>query len=201
MTPPILRKVCYTVNSGGYEQPHKPAVVTDDWDYYTITAPSKGVRFQRNAKILPPMWDSYDISVWHDGNIQVNCNLNDFIADNLSTDLSLMRHSGWDCVYREAEAIKATKKDKPEIIDAQVKRYLDDGYPLCNGMVATGVMIRKHTKPMKDFCKKWWKEVEKGSHRDQMSFNYVMSKKPLKYNMFPMECLNNKEFIYHQHGS
>ena len=85
-----------------------------------------------------------------------------------------MKHPQRDCVYLEAQACKYLKKDTSQFIDPQIQRYRAEGYPTHNGMVATGVLARKHTPRVLEFCNAWWQELDKSSHRDQLSFNYTL---------------------------
>ncbi len=194
-----LRKIVYTIITGGYESHKAPQQLTDDWDYVQVVSPGKSQRYAREFKLLPPFWNEYDLSIWHDGNIQINCDLDQFVKENFNTGLAVMKHPGWDCVYQEGKIVKSSNKDKSEVVDAQLKKYMEEGYPLCNGLVATGVMIRKHTKDVKKFCELWWKELQNGSLRDQLSFNYVMWKNEIPYNLIDWNILDSNEFIYHHH--
>lgn len=47
-------------------------------------------------------------------------------------------------MYDEAEACINFKKDDPEIIRAQIDRYKREGYKADNGLIANGIMFRKH---------------------------------------------------------
>ena len=65
-------------------------------------------------------------------------------------------------------------KDKSEITKPQMERYKKEGFPEEYGLLQSNIMLRKHNnadciKLMED----WFKELKNGSHRDQLSFNYV----------------------------
>ena len=41
----------------------------------------------------------------------------------------------------------------------QMEGYLSDGYPVANGLVGTGLMIRNHrSKKVEEFMNSWWNE-------------------------------------------
>lgn len=82
----------------------------------------------------------------------------------------MLRH----CIYDEAEMCKRLHKDSAVVIDAQMSRYRNEGYPVKAGMIESGVILRKHNDPRcKALCNMWAAEVMKHSRRDQLSFNYI----------------------------
>ena len=135
------------------------------------------VKQQRMVKICPHRWlPQYDASLWIDGSIQLCGNAADLLKMYdlskcpLYTRVHLQRH----CIYEEANACKILKKDLPEVIDAQMAKYKDEGYPENAGMVESGVILRSHhDAKCKALCNLWAAEVLKYSCRDQLSFNYI----------------------------
>ena len=57
-----------------------------------------------------------------------------------------------------------------------MKKYRDENFPKQFGLVQTGIIARENNNRTKEFCKNWWNELERGSKRDQLSFNYVLWK-------------------------
>ena len=58
-----------------------------------------------------------------------------------------------------------------------MERFKKEGFPEEYGLLQSNIMLRKHNnsdciKLMED----WFKELKNGSHRDQLSFNYVSGK-------------------------
>lgn len=125
---------------------------------------------QRIIKICPHRWlSNYDVSVWVDGSIQVCKDILAFISQYdldkcpLYTRVHMLRH----CIYDEAEMCKRLHKDSAAVIDAQMSRYRDEGYPAKAGMIESGVILRKHNDPRcKALCNMWAAEVMKHSRRD-----------------------------------
>jgi hypothetical protein len=58
------------------------------------------------------------------------------------------------------------------VIDKHMEMVRSLGYPAHSGMVATGVIVRSGgSADVKKLCNAWWKMVQAGSKRDQLSFN------------------------------
>lgn len=157
-----------------------------------MTFPEKACR---QVKIIGPDYylPSHDISVWVDANITPSRNLNEFVQGK---DYCLMQHPGRKDIYAEAIACVELNKDNPAVINEQIEKYVKEyGYAI-QGLVATGVIVRKHTEKNKIINAAWWAEVERHSRRDQLSFNYVAHKLGYRYQTFPfLEGFNYKPHI------
>jgi hypothetical protein len=155
----------------------------------------------RCLKILPHLFlQEYETSVWVDGNIQVKRNIKKFINENLKNNFAIAKHPDRICVYQECEAVKGRNKDNHLIVDNQIKLYRELGYPEKNGMVQSGVIIRKHNvKECIEICNDWWKELIKWSKRDQLSFNYSIYKKNIKIDIFNPSIISSDYFDYWTH--
>lgn len=145
----------------------------------------------RNAKIHKILAHHYfpntEYSLWMDGAVSLRVPLRVLIDTYLtSSDLAVFRHPGeHDCLYREAGICKQFGLDDPKVIDKQVQRYRQAGYPEKFGLAECTVLLRRHTKKVAKFNELWWEEIKHGSKRDQLSFNYVVWKVGLKCNYFP----------------
>lgn len=154
-------------------------------------------------KVLP----EYEQSVWIDGNMVVKGNVEVWVNQYLSVhDFATFDHSkqkrrflkifwiqdkklGRDCVYDEYEALLSrTKKgmymDDIKTMEVQISRYKNEGYLKHNGLAVTMILLRNHNKiNVIEIDEAWWKELEHGSRRDQLSLNYVAWKQnfPLVY--------------------
>lgn len=185
-----MRKAIYTAVTDGYDLIKEPKVVTDGWDYICFTdrdfdaestwdfrKMDSGVLAQREKKInlLP----DYDLTIWVDGSILINCDLNLFILDYCMGDFSLMKHPTRDCTYAEAGAVMQLGKADPITVTKQMRGYKKQGLPDNEGMVQTGVLVREHTDDVRRFCKIWWQHVKNKCHRDQLSFNFCLWKYPV----------------------
>lgn len=206
-----MRKVIYTAISDSYDTLKDPAIITKEWRYicYTnnkdiksdvweiIYLDSLTVKQQRKIKIIPPF--EYDLCIWIDGSMKINCDLDVFINTYHSGYFTLMKHPQRNCVYEEAVACIKRKKDDHNVIDEQVLAYKNRGYPADNGMVATGVIVRNNCGVVKVFCEYWWNQVERYSKRDQLSFNVSVYYCKIIYNLIPFDILKT-EFILNKHN-
>ena len=97
---------------------------------------------------------------------------------------------------------KKAKKDKPEIIDKQIEKYKKEKFPENFGLVQSNIVIRHHNS---DDCiflmNSWWEQIANESHRDQLSFNYVIWKTGLSFEYLDKALCNSKYFYWRkEHG-
>ena len=138
------------------------------------TASPDPVRNARNHKVLLHRWlPEAEYSLWIDGNVTLTCEsrLSTLVERYLrDADLAVFRHRTRRCIYEEAAACIAKGKDDAAVIERQVERYREEGYPAFHGLAETSVVLRRHSREMKAFCELWWGEIARGSRRDQLSF-------------------------------
>ena len=210
-----LVKVCYTVISGPYDRLKEPRVVTPGWKYICFTdqkftsdvweirplpkeivedSTLTQVKRQRIMKIQPYLFFEYDISVWVDGNLTIIGNLDEFVKENYA-DLSITAHPARNCIYDEARAIVRCRKDTQKNIDTQVDLYKKEKFPQHYGLNETNVIIRRNTEDVRKVMDMWAEVLRKYSHRDQMSFNYVLWKLGMKNLLLSFDVkVRNKYF-------
>ena len=189
-------KVVYTCITGGYDVlktpkvslgfdyvcfTDNPDIKSDVWEIRPMPKEVESlskVKQQRYVKINPHLFlKEYDLSIWVDGNISLNGNLNDFLKRDIikdRTSVYVPTHPSRKCIYAEAKAVISMKKDVASVVNPQMDRYKKEGYPADNGLLQSNILVRYHNK--KDcitLMEAWSDEVMKGSHRDQLSFNYV----------------------------
>lgn len=212
--PPSKNKfVVYTCITGGYDGLLEPKVVPDNVDFVCFTddetltsekwkvypIPSElenysNVKKQRLVKILPHKWlPNYEESLWIDGNMEVMDDVNKFVQKLKLQDkvVSIGKHPQRNCIYDEEQAVVKAHKDKKEITEPQIKRYKEEGFPKHYGLAETCIIYRKHNNPT---CIKimeaWAEELKNGSHRDQLSLNYVLWKLNETIDAFPAKEYN-----------
>lgn len=160
------RYLCFTDN---------PNLRSEVWEIIHIKFVPK---IYRKIKLMPHLFlPKHDVSIWVDGNIELLWNLDTLAQRGTFTT---MAHPDRNNIYSEAQACIKLKKDKPDVINAQMATYRKDGYN-GTGLIGSGVIVRHNTPENKAFGEAWWKEVEKWSVRDQLSFNYVADKLKLRY--------------------
>jgi len=205
--------IVYTAIFGGIdnliEQPNYPNVdyicFTDNeslkskgWTIIKINSKEKSPRLlAKKYKILPhrlKIFRKYKVSLWIDGNLLLKKTPWRLVQEYLKKyNIAFFEHPYRKNIYEEAKACVRLKKDKYFIIRQQLKKYYREGFKGEN-LIWGGIILRKHNnkeviKSMED----WWKEINKGSIRDQLSFNYVAWKNNLKFCLIEKEKLH--EFI------
>jgi hypothetical protein len=143
-----------------------------------------------------------DISIYLAGNmILFNPNnikqmVNELLGNN---DIAIYHHHKRNCIYKEFLSI--SNKDDPEVMKIQMDKYLERGYPENNGLVETGMIIRRHNEMVIAFNNAWFAELCLHSKRSQLSFNYTISLFPkLKVNILPGNIRHNKYIYQRKHN-
>jgi hypothetical protein len=159
------------------------------------------VKQQRYIKTHPhEFFKEYEISIWVDGNVDVLQDPTPLINDNY---IEIPRHPARNCIYKEAKECISQRKDSAAVINKQIAKYKKEGFPKDFGLPQSGIIIRRHNderciKLMED----WWKEIETGSHRDQLSFSYVLWKnKDINVFYLDKSIFSSKYFYWNKkHG-
>lgn len=213
----------FTALYGGYDSLMLPDQLEPDIDYICYTdlpINSYGVwqikaspyyhpdstRMARYVKTHPhELLSDYDAVVWLDANIIIRGDIREYINILLTSqaDMGLVMHPHRNCVYQEAEACKKLNKDNFDVIDQQIARYKEEGYPENSGMYETGFYIANHkTSKMKKFFRTWWKEIDLFSRRDQLSVGWALAGSGVKTARLMSEDLsvrNNPDFTIYPH--
>ena len=144
---------------------------------------------------------NYEYSLWVDGNITPISDIKILIKEYLKdVSIVMFTHEYRSCIYEEAAACTERKKDSSDIIKKHMERYLAENYPKDNGLVANGILLRKHNDPkLIKTMEIWWNELNIGSSRDQLSFIYSTWKTGLKFGLFPGLRENSPFFKSSEH--
>lgn len=218
----VNKKVVYTCITNGYDVLNEPLVINDEWDYICFTdqdIKSKnwkiikmpndtnmeiGPMAQRKLKVLPHKYLSpYDVSIWIDGNVQTKVDPDRIYRMYYTKGFNTMAHPFRSCVYTEFDAVASQRKESPDRLNRLRQKYLKEGYPKNNGLVQSNIIIRNHNHDsIMALSNNWWKLMKEYSHRDQLTFNYLMWKFPnlsKHVSLFGANVLKN-EFNYYHHG-
>ena len=214
-------KVVYTCITGDYDSLLEPTYLCDDFDYICFTdnqnmtsdvweirsLPKETdglsqVKKQRYVKINPhKCLSEYDLSIWVDGNIELNGDLNKFLDNTLKDDCAIYipKHPQRDCIYNEAEAVLSMKKDTIGNVIPQIDEYEKEGFPRNYGLVQSNIIVRKHNdKNCIKLMECWFDELKNKSHRDQLSFNYVCWKnQDVNFEYLDKDICKSKWFYWH----
>ncbi len=211
--------VVYTAITGQYDRlrdPPEDIRGAEDWIGFMDSAHSptfwqirplarRGDDPCRNAKAYKILSHEYfpdvQYSLWVDGSIEfvMPFAVRELIAYLHDADIAIFEHRLRHCLYQEACACIQQSLDDPELIYQQMFRYTRAGYPANAGLVEATVILRRHSPRVREFNNLWWEEIQNGSRRDQLSFNYVAWKTGIKYNLFPGRLDKNGLFRRHRH--
>lgn len=192
-------KVVYTCITGKYDSLIKPTYVDPDYDYICFTnnpqlksdfweirnishvisqyGDKKGSRY---AKIKPHEFlKEYNFSVYIDANIDIKSSIDTFVKKNIENGkvVYIGHHPSRSCLYAEQEIVIRSKKDTKDNTQPQIDRYKEEGFPKNFGLTENNVILRFHNdEKCIAIMEDWWGEVERGSHRDQLSLMYCLWK-------------------------
>lgn len=89
-------------------------------------------------------------------------------------------------VYEEGEEVIKLKRANPKIVKKQLQDYHSQGYPKDNGLLDSEFLFRDFASTnIQVFSCVWFDEINRGSRRDQLSFNYVIWKLKLEVKYYP----------------
>lgn len=220
------RKIAvYTAMTGGYDQPVVHECLSDSVDYFFFTdkpvldkgfwkvrpvlnSKTSSVKVARFIKSNPHKYlSNYDYAVWIDANVIIRCDIEKYVrmaVDDPGTPIFGISHPQRQCIYEEAKAVIASKKDSEDRVFPQIERYKAEGYPSKNGLIESNFLIINLKNPRSiDLMKMWSDEIENGSHRDQLSLNYCLWKtksiwKPIFQEKITLR--DSFDFAYLGHG-
>lgn len=133
-------------------------------------------------------------SIWIDGSIAMKNGMRDLLKTGEAEGFGLrcFPHPQRDCAYSEALACALQGKDSAWRLARQMLGYRLRGYPRKAGLIAGGVLMREHgNAAVMKTMDLWWSEIEAGSVRDQLSFNYSAWRTGLAISYFGNSLLEN----------
>jgi len=195
MKEPEIDYVCFTNNQN---------IKSKTWKIIQIEDPSiENHKLARKIKILGhPYLENYDITLWMDAGIIFTTKISDFIQKFLKNQpMACCLHNSRNCIYEEAKECLRLKKDTKENILSIVNYLKQENYPENNGLYETTILIRKEKdKKVKETMELWFEMIMKYCKRDQLSFNYCLSKTGLKLDDIPINVWSNEYFTYIKHN-
>ncbi|MEL6790488.1 MAG: rhamnan synthesis F family protein [Pseudomonadota bacterium] len=199
-TPPASLKskriAVYSAISGGYEDLVRPLTIDDQVDYFLFTdqparydpdwatvietpfISHKPVRTARYAKTHPHFWfPDYDYAIWLDANVLPVASLLPYVAQLEGTgyEAAFIQHPlRYNCMEEGGELIKFNLDDQA-IIEEQLMRYGRYTDIFGEELIETNFFIcRPQLATTRAFFTHWWSELNRYSHRDQLSINYAI---------------------------
>jgi hypothetical protein len=205
-----MRCVVYTCITGGYDilkpvpTSSKCILLADtppkaengagiQWKRCKLGIQEKDIRMaSRLPKFLPHQFFRTDVSVWTDAHIRWKQNPEELLKYLGDNDIAMFSHPIRDCIYKESEEVMRIWPQLEKNIKNQMKHYREEGYPEENGLMACGVIVRRHTKATEALGNAWWAEWTRWkTARDQLSFAYVCWKLGVKVSIIPGNIFRN----------
>ncbi|XLQ20255.1 MAG: glycosyltransferase domain-containing protein [Candidatus Moraniibacteriota bacterium] len=149
-------------------------------------------------KFLP----EYEYVVWIDGSVVIRTEDIEYLIDKYlkKHDVAIHQHSLRNCIYDEMLECFYRAKDDPADMLKQIISYIKEGYPPNNGLAETPIVFRRNlAENTKKINEDWWREIEKHSRRDQLSFDYVIWKNNLDYYRINANARDNENFFVAHH--
>jgi hypothetical protein len=139
----------------------------------------------RFIKINPHIFlPEHDISIYIDGDIQINSDLNELLQTIISSDGSIFLYEHYlrDCIYDEANACANDSLELIWRIASQMRRYKSESFPRKLGLYEGNIIIRKNNIHTIKLMEAWWHEYYFGAKRDQLSLTYCSWKNGIPIN-------------------
>lgn len=199
-----LKKVIYTALFNNYDT-LRPFKKQEGYDYFLFTDEDiknkihwtilpipdivknlniSIIKKQRFLKLHPHLFFfEYDISLYIDSSCVIKNDLNMLLEKVLSPHFNcfLFEHPKRNSIYSEIDKVISVHKEKTKKALLIKKRYKKIKFPENYGMSENNMIIRKHNNiNCILLMEKWWKEINKYSHRDQLSLSYVLWKTRIK---------------------
>ncbi len=137
-----------------------------------------------------------EISIYLDSNIIIakQLNIKSLLGD---ADIAVFKHNLRNTIFDEA--IPAQKRllsqgnneSEIELINKQIQAYKKKKHAQQRPLCLCGILIRRNNQRTRDFCRKWYIEIERYSFRDQLSFPAIKSS--CKINILPFSIF--KEYF------
>lgn len=209
-----MKIIVFSANFGDYDNFYEPKIIDKNVRYILFTdnkyynskiweishsdfidsslSLRKKARFIKlNPHLILP---EHDVSIWVDFCFKPKFDNAEKLLNDISFgDKNIMcyKHSERICTYDESSIIKSRKLDDISVVENQMKKYKNEGFPEKCGLFETGFLVRKNneeTKKLNDF---WWGEVIKHSGRDQLSQMYSSWKTGVK-----IESITTDKSVY-----
>ena len=216
-------KICvYTCITGNYDNLKEIPNIENGIDYYCFTNNKKiksntwkviyieddklsNVQLARKTKILGnDIVNSYDIALWMDGAVIFNKPIIEFINYYLkeSDVFVAFKHGERNSIKDEAYACYRFNKETKDNINKLLKFLEKEKYEDNNGLIESTVYIKRpKDKLVKETMKMWFDMIVKYTKRDQLSFNYCISKTGLSVKWINEKVFDNEWFSWKKHFS
>lgn len=220
------KTVVYTALTGGYDQPVRHEHLNPNYDYVIFSDlplnnngfwdvrpidfwHPDGVRMARRIKTSPHIYlKEYETAIWIDANVVIRKDIKKYV-DKLKNQHSVaiagIPHPHRKCAYKEAQIVVDSNKDISGRVDRQMRTYESFKFPKEHDLIESNfLVIDLKNKITAQLMSDWWSQINKYSHRDQLSLNFVLWKNNARW--IPLMTENkslrtNSDFAYLGHGA
>jgi hypothetical protein len=144
---------------------------------------ASNVRLQRWVKVIGGIKFFHCDTIYIDGSTEITADVTEMMK-HLGDNIALKRHPNRNCYIDEGEACKRLNKADRALINAQIQEYRDHGLPADSGMFETGILIRRFNKDLIRMCELWYGEIERNTHRDQLSVTWALFETGIQFDVF-----------------
>lgn len=205
-------KVLYTAILGNYDDLKEPTIVSKGWDYVCFTDQDLSSKVwqirkieyegdpQRMARRIKLLFHEYvqaEYTFWLDAAFHIQVDLNDFWNRYWQNPFSVPEHPLRNDVFREIESCLANHRGNPDELIRQKEDYEKQVIKRFNGIITSGVMMRRNTEQVRELCELWWAELSKYSTRDQVAFAKVAQN--WRIPTYKWDYSQSKELKYTKH--
>lgn len=210
-------KTCFTAIFGPYDDLKQPFFKNEHWRYICYTdqdfnPPKDNVWEIRKVPVMDcgpiktARWYKInfhkhietEFSLWIDATFCINIDLNRWWR-RFKDPFTTVNHPFDDCIFTDIISCMRGRKGDPGVLARQYAYYEDLGIPKHNGLISSGILMRKKDPRVIDLCETWWQQVEKWSSRDQVAFGYAQWKHPGVHDGIKWDYTEQKEFIHIPH--
>lgn len=166
---------------------------------WTVKVVAGGSDYRLSAKVpklTPFRFVDSESALWIDGSTEVSATAHGFCSESQDgRDLLAWQHpEGRDCLFQEAAYCQDWPQNRHMPLREQTAHYRAEGMPEHYGLYACGVLLWRNTPYAREFGEMWLDENRRWSTRDQVSFPYILWKRPINFGLFPAHQLKNPHF-------
>jgi len=150
------------------------------------------------------LFPDYDIALWVDSNIMILGNLFPLLREfsRSGKAVGAFHHPYRKNIYQEAKACIALDRDDPQLIRRQMRRYKQEGFSHQDLLESNVIAFNLRHPGCRPFLDAWWREIDRGSRRDQLSVNYALRKSRQDWHAFgdrPRNARNEPRLAFGLH--
>lgn len=196
----MRKTVVYTAIFGNMDVLEEPMYVSENVDYIVITdseipSSSKWKKYNNNqlydcirefdnrkknryCKLFPnELFPEYKYSVYIDGQIKICGDVSKYVTKLHSKPIAMFGHPYRNDTYMEAMAVVKLNNADPRKVKKQIEYYRKAGFPEKYGLFENGFIVREHgDKRCVSIMNEWWRQLNRFTMRDQISFMYSLWK-------------------------